>query len=333
MKQGLRIGTHNGMFHCDESLACFLLKLLPQYKDAEIVRTRDDAVLDKCDIVVDVGGKYDPANHRYDHHQRGFAETGSSVIPGKPWPIKLSSAGLVYCHFGRDILKTLAADTLDEKDLEPIFNYVYEHFVQEIDAIDNGIPMCEGEPKYKMTTSLSSRVANLNPPWNAPPEDPNSLVRFEKAMALTGSEFVERVRYAVDSWWPARKYVLNAINERFQVHESGRIMELKTFCPWKGHFFELMKELQLDARGVNFLIFENTDSTWRVQGVPESEQSFVGDIFLHPEWRGLRDEELCKVSGIEGCIFAHASGFIGGNRTREGALQMAVKSLDQPKQT
>ena len=64
------IGTHNGTFHCDEVLACYMLKLLPDYKDAAIVRTRDPALLKECDIVVDVGGEYDPATHRYDHHQR-----------------------------------------------------------------------------------------------------------------------------------------------------------------------------------------------------------------------------------------------------------------------
>ena len=34
-----KIGTHNGTFHCDEVLACFMLKQLPHYKDAEIVRS------------------------------------------------------------------------------------------------------------------------------------------------------------------------------------------------------------------------------------------------------------------------------------------------------
>lgn len=27
-----RIGTHDGTFHCDEALACFLLRLLPRYR-------------------------------------------------------------------------------------------------------------------------------------------------------------------------------------------------------------------------------------------------------------------------------------------------------------
>ena len=33
-----RIGTHNGTFHCDEALACFQLKLLPEFHNAEIIR-------------------------------------------------------------------------------------------------------------------------------------------------------------------------------------------------------------------------------------------------------------------------------------------------------
>ncbi len=52
-----------------QALACFMLRLLPEYKNATIVRTRDPAVLATCNIVVDVGGVYDPATHRYDHHQ------------------------------------------------------------------------------------------------------------------------------------------------------------------------------------------------------------------------------------------------------------------------
>lgn len=58
-----------------------MLKLLPQYKDAVIVRTRDMAKLNDCDIVVDVGAVFDHAKKRYDHHQREFNETLSSLRP------------------------------------------------------------------------------------------------------------------------------------------------------------------------------------------------------------------------------------------------------------
>ena len=65
-----RIGTHNATFHCDEVLACCMLQLLPQYENAEIIRTRDQNILDTCDVVVDVGGVYEPLSHKFDHHQR-----------------------------------------------------------------------------------------------------------------------------------------------------------------------------------------------------------------------------------------------------------------------
>ncbi len=32
------IGTHNGTFHCDEVLACFMLKTLEEYKNARYHR-------------------------------------------------------------------------------------------------------------------------------------------------------------------------------------------------------------------------------------------------------------------------------------------------------
>ena len=33
-----KIGTHNGKFHCDEALACFMLKCLGDFSDFSVVR-------------------------------------------------------------------------------------------------------------------------------------------------------------------------------------------------------------------------------------------------------------------------------------------------------
>lgn len=40
----VRVGTHDGTFHCDEALACFLLRLTHKFSGALIVRTRDPHV-------------------------------------------------------------------------------------------------------------------------------------------------------------------------------------------------------------------------------------------------------------------------------------------------
>lgn len=59
-------------------------------------------------------------------------------------------------------------------------------------------------------------------------------------------------------------------------------------------------------------------------GVPGS---FESRLALPAAWRGLRDEQLSEAAQIPGCIFVHASGFIGGNKTYDGALAMARKAL------
>lgn len=63
------IATHSGSFHCDEALGCWLLKRTEPFKAAEIIRSRDPAVLATADIVIDVGGVYDESTLRFDHHQ------------------------------------------------------------------------------------------------------------------------------------------------------------------------------------------------------------------------------------------------------------------------
>lgn len=57
--------------------------------------------------------------------------------------------------------------------------------------------------------------------------------------------------------------------------------------------------------------------------------SFQNRLSLPAAWQGLRDAELSAASGIPNCVFVHASGFIGGNKTYEGVLQMAQKALQQ----
>ena len=50
---------------------------------------------------------------------------------------------------------------------------------------------------------------------------------------------------------------------------------------------------------------------------------------LPEAWRGLRGAELDAVAGIPDCVFVHNGGFIGGNKTLDGVLQMASISLEQ----
>jgi uncharacterized UPF0160 family protein len=61
-----------------------------------------------------------------------------------------------------------------------------------------------------------------------------------------------------------------------------------------------------------YVLYPDESGKWRIQAVPESSESFQSRKALPQEWRGLRDEALSQVTGVPGCIFVHASGFIGG---------------------
>ena len=71
----------------------------------------------------------------------------NSLNPKLPWVTKLSSAGLVYFHFGRDIVSGMLELPADDAITTTIYHKVYENFIEEIDGIDNGIDQYDGEPR------------------------------------------------------------------------------------------------------------------------------------------------------------------------------------------
>ncbi|GLB36177.1 putative gamm1 protein [Lyophyllum shimeji] len=322
------IGTHSGTFHCDEALAVFLLRRTNQYRDADLKRTRDPAILDTCDIVVDVGAVYDESKQRFDHHQRGFTE-----VFGHGFNTKLSSAGLVYKHFGREVIaNTLQLRPADPK-VETLWLKVYKEFIEAIDAIDNGIPQypTDIQPRYRNRTDLSSRVGFLNPAWNQPADSQTLDLQFGKASLMAGEEFLGRLDYYANVWLPARDVLIDSVaRSKEDIDPSGKIILLEQFLPWKEHLFELEDDPSSNispGEAIYVVYPDETAGNWRVQAVPRSPESFESRKALPEEWRGLRDEELSTVSGIADCIFVHASGFIGGNKTKEGALQLARAAL------
>lgn len=233
----------SGSFHCDEVVAVSLLSILPQYANSAIVRTRNPEILAKCGIVVDVGAVYDPSTHRYDHHQREF----QGVMPG--FSTRLSSAGLVYQHFGKDILRELLRSDVDGRDasetlVDVCFRKLYKGFIEHIDAIDNGVSVCEGVPRYNISSTLSDRIHHLNPHWNESQSAELYSERFTAAVNLACSEFLLQVQVLSEVWWPARSIVQQAFDDRHRVHPSGKIAELQTACPWKDHLFEIEAEVR-----------------------------------------------------------------------------------------
>lgn len=259
-------------------------------------------------------------------------------------------------HFGRAIIAQHTSLPLDHPDVELLYEKLYTDFVEALDAHDNGISAYDPkavsksglEKRFKDgAINLGSLIGDLNYPdpttSSGEPQDEDSL--FSRASTFIGDVFLRKLRLAASSWLPARATVEQAYRSRKEVHPSGRIVMLSGGgVPWKEHLYNFEQAASgSDAEAAVYYVLypegSAPDSKWRVQCVPESEGSFVSRKPLPESWRGVRDQDLDGVLAAEsekagkekipaGAIFTHASGFIGGHQTKEGALAMAVRSLE-----
>ena len=352
-----------------------MLRLLPAYKDATLIRSRELSQLSRCDIVVDVGGEYKPSNHRYDHHQRWF----NTSFPDRS--TKLSSAGLVWLHFGRDIIAAETGLSEDAPEVKILWTKMYLDFIEAIDANDNGISVHDPakleaagiEKRFSNGgNNISAAVGDFNLEWNDPAlSDPAEAKRkedaqFQEARSFIGTIFQRKLAYYATSWLPARSFVQAAFKDRRKYDARGRIMLLDRSVPWKAHLYSLEAEAakgnndddaapppettaraaeragagagaekekgegEGESQGVLYVLYPESlsaDTKWRIQAVPVGEGSFESRKALPDAWRGLRDKQLGDVAGVPDSVFVHASGFIGGHRSREGVLSMAKKAL------
>lgn len=243
-------------------------------------------------------------------------------------------------HYGQAILSQHLSLPLEDARVSLLWNKLYDDFIEAIDGIDNGIPQypSSAPSAYKNKTDLSSRVGYLNPSWNQTATSQEMDARFERASSMAGGEFFDRVDYTFSAWLPAREIVEKAMSRRAELSgdAQGRVLVFDEFASWKDHLFTLEAEQaaaasskgQTPAERILYVVYPDEAGKWRIQAVPETADSFVSRKALPEAWRGVRDAQLDEVTGIPGGIFVHASGFIGGNQTREGALKMTQKALE-----
>ena len=342
------IGTHNGHFHADEALAVYMLRLLPDYTSSTLIRTRDQSILDTCHTVVDVGGEYKADKNRYDHHQRTFDTTFPRHAT------KLSSAGLVYMHFGKAIISQHIKLPTNHPDVSLLYEKLYDDFIEAVDAHDNGISKYDGSQLESAGIQrrfrdggvpLASLVGDMNyedplstEPSKSTPEQPQAEEesRFLNASKLMGTAFLRKLHGAATAWLPARSTVKEAFDSRSKQHSSGRVLVLpKAGIPWKEHLYNLEEAESLpEDKRLLYVLYpegEQKDAKWRIQAVGKDAASFESRKALPEAWRGVRDSDLDGVLGDDiedGAVFVHASGFIGGHKTEAGARAMATKALD-----
>lgn len=99
-------------------------------------------------------------------------------------------------------------------------------------------------------------------------------------------------------------------------------MILKEDLPWEENVSRFYK--------IKCVVYPEPDqSAWCVEFARDDLGDYSTNRGAFPEnWRGLRDKELQDVSGIKDAIFCHRGGFVAIAKTKESAIEMARKTLE-----
>ena len=302
--------THSGKFHCDEVFAyatlCLALDVSTPGTDHTLVRTRDKAAIAAGTIVWDVGLAFDPATHRFDHHQRGapVREDGSP----------LSSAGLVWQVYGADAVRALLPAPCAAM-AAPIAAELETKIVRRIDELDNGTGPTERE-----AVTLSSLVADCNPTWDDPAATGPTAgdAGFLEATALVTALLRRRVE-ALRSRMEAEALVLAA----HAAATDPRLLVLDRGMPWKSAAFD-------HGLPVIYTISPASNGNWMIDTMPPERGSFAQRLPLPEPWAGLEGSALATATGVEDAVFVHTRRFVGAARSKTGAIQMATAALSFP---
>jgi uncharacterized UPF0160 family protein len=314
------IATHSGTFHADDVFGVgVLMGVFPSHT---LIRTRKQALIEAADYVVDVGGTWDAATGRFDHHQRGFEgarparDLDGAIVPG----VGYASAGLVWSAFGHAYVNAWASaqcQTLDEPAVAEIVRSIDYSLVQYLDLVDTG--QADVSPGI---FGLSSLIAQLNTHWleeKGLDHDGRARLletRFREAIAIT-RKFLDHAISKKNAQLCAMETVRSAPRLL-----EGRVLHLNEGgMPWTHVVVHEMPE-------VMFVIYPDSEGDqYQIKTVPVEAGSFTARMDLPERWAGLRDAELAAVSGVADSVFCHLNLFIGGARSFEGAVQMAGLAL------
>lgn len=294
----LQVGTHSGQFHADEVFATAILLLV--HETLAVERTRDSALLDRLAVVLDVGGRYDPSEGRFDHHQNGGARNRENGTP-------YATAGLVWAHAGSAAVNA-GAPGLSRAQVTEAVQRIDQAFFAHVDAIDCGNDV-GGPPAFQ----ASRMISGFNPTWDEVDVDPDA--RFAEAVMFAVA-IVRNLIHSTASSLKAQSCVKQA-----PTLYDGRILLLDKPLPWSGIVGRNMPD-------VLFVVFPDSgEGKWLLQVVRQGPGSFAARKDLPAHWAGLRDQGFDEASGVPGGVFCHDGRFVCGHSTQEGALELARLAL------
>ena len=328
----LTIQTDDGRLHPDECAAITLLSNYYSRKNIPITIHRSKEP-DYSNILIGIGGKYDAEHMHFDHHQNTFIEK---------WPssdVVLSSAGLVWRHYGKKIVEMYLTSNPDEYDfsenythetIEEIVNIIYFNLILSIDANENGV-----ENASKLN------ICNLINDINA--DDSDEKQKFEKAIMLLSQIFDIKFKKIINSYFNFPK----DLESLKKYNLSNPYLVINEKIPT---VFKCLKKLDPNC-SIKFLIFGNseeynfqTKSEYRSQ----RDYNFPKDMETRPQGDytiktrlneqsnplvPIASEEILRkrISNPDEVTYLHKSLFSAKTKTLPTAIEIVIYSLENYK--
>ena len=317
----LTIVTHNGRFHTDEVFATALLRLI--FDVAEIKRTRNTDVLEDArnssnTIIIDVGKIYDPSTCSFDHHQKSFNQKFDRNISDL---INMSSCGLIWKHYGMNILCTFCDDPVI---CDQLYTEVYEKLFLSIDANDTGVRRLKNldtvQYNFFYETTLGEIVGIHNTPNVS--DDAKQYDAFMEAVNFCDHFFRKKIGNMIHGKKVYLKYKDKFEEYFYTAKVDGReYLYIEDEKVYYGHYINKYDPDKI----IKFFITRilNGDGTVReykihTRRVRADSFDVVAPIISEEKAKSLVGRDL---------IFVHRAQFVGSCKSFEAARMVVEKSL------
>ena len=300
--------THDGSFHTDDIFAAATLILYLEKTNNdfsaqggpasgwEIIRTRDQDIINDGDYVFDVGGIYDAEKNRFDHHQIGGAGKRENAI-------EYASFGLVWKKFGLELCKSPKAFEIIDKKL-----------VLPIDAWDNGFDLVTNKYSEISPYFIQHIFSGMEPTWRE--ENLNINEVFAKCANIAKAVLEREIIQVQDALLAAESIV-----SIYKDTADRRIIVLDRDYPFQYTLHDFPEPL--------FVIYpRKNNNLWGVKAVREDPKTFKNRKDFPASWAGLRDEELVKAAGVSDAVFCHRGLFMAVAKSKEGAIKLAQIAVE-----
>jgi uncharacterized UPF0160 family protein len=260
----------------------------------KVIRTRDEEIIKKADISVDVGGEYNVDKNRFDHHQVGGAGSRENGIP-------YASFGLVWKKYGGRLC--CGQEVADEMD---------RRLVQPTDAGDSGVEIVtkkyDGIYPYEIFDVLDTFLPLKG-------ETTNLDLAFDNATSFA-RRILQREIISFNNkrtaFIEAEQLYKNSVDKRLLV-----LSESLSFGNYIKKFSDLL-----------FVVFPDSDGQWAIKTVRDDPNNFIDRKQLPENWAGKRDVELEKATGVMDAVFCSNGRFIAKAKTKEAILKLAEIALN-----